>query len=544
MNSFESSDQTDLHNADDRHGQEPLGDTVTPRQLLLLWVIAGSLLLALVPFGLRSRSLQRDIRAAEAEIEQIQSQLAGTPSPPPEVQPLLVTLESLRQQVEELENVANTITGAQINWPAVMDTVRERDPQQLALTALTQEGRQIILEGEAVNDSVVFNYVQSLETSGLFSDVSIQSINLLDRDALTATVTPEASLTATPPATQTVTPTPILRDAYEVDDFDPVPIFLGQPQLRNFYPDYDIDNVSFLAKAERYYRVYTTDLRPGVDTVLEVRVGGESYRNDDRAAGFLSSEIVFQAGSYDTDAVVEISNRGEHGPEQEYRIAVEEVLPTATPTPGPLSPTPTSSPTSTPTPVPQQSPTPDRRDAFEPDQPDPPPIALGETQRHNFYPVGDVDYLTFLAKAGRSYRVSTSNLSVGVDTILTVTVGMETVVHDDRSTGDLGSEVIVTAPEDQDYDGVITVTNRGEYNPQLYYQISLKEVILTPTPTFTPDLSPTSTITPTESSSHVIRPPGLARIVPRWRFLPEEQTFTNPEAVRFVIILELEANLP
>ncbi len=548
MNSSEGSKQNDPHSAEERYVDEPSGSTITPRQLLLLWVMAGSLLLALVPFGLLSRSLRSNIQAAEAEFKRIQSQLAETPSPPSEVQPLLATLESLHQQAEALEDAADTLTGAQIYWPAVMDAVRKRDPEQLALTALTQEGRQIILEGDAINDGVVVDYAQSLEASGLFSRVLIQSIDLLDPDALTAT--PEATLTATPSPTQTVSPTPSLRDAYEVDDFDPVPIFFGQPQLHNFYPIYDIDKVTFLAKAGRYYRVYTTDLRPGVDTVLEVRVGGESYRNDDRAAGFLSSEIVFQAGSYDTDVVVKISNRGEYGPERAYRVAVEEVLLTATQTPAPVSPTPTLSPapTSSPTPtftpsstpVPQQSPTPDRRDAFEPDQPDPPSIALGETQGHNFYPTGDVDHLIFLAKAGRSYRVSTSNLSVGVDTILTVTVGAETVVHDDRSASDLGSEVIVTVPEDQDYEANITVANRGEYGAQLYYQISLKEVIVTPTPTFTP----TSTLTPTESSSQVTRPSGLARTLPRWQFLPAEQTFTNPEAVRFVIVMELEANAP
>ena len=465
MDSFEDLGLDDFDDLGDLDIEETPAPTVSPRQLLLLWLIAGSLLLALVPFGLLSRSLQNDILAAETEIAQIQSQLAEEPTPPPDVQSLLTTLEAVQQQIIQIEDAAESISGTHVYWPAVMDAVRRYDPEQLALTALNQNEQQIVLEGEAASDTVVVDYTQSLEASGLFSRVLIQSINLLNRDALTATVTPTATITASPPTTVTATATPGLRDIYEIDDFDPTPIFFDQPQLHNFYPVYDIDKVTFLAKAHRHYHVYTTDLRPGVDTVLEVRVGGTSYRNDDRAPGDLSSEVFFQAVGYDSDAVVKISNRGEYGPDQLYRVVVEEVLPTPTPTFAPETPMPTPTPTATDTPVPQQSPTPDLRDPFEPDEPPAPLIALGETQRHNFYPEGDVDYLSFLAKAGRTYRVSTSNLTLGVDTVLTVTVGTQVKVHDDRSAGDLGSEVVITIPDDRDYEALITVANRASTVP-------------------------------------------------------------------------------
>ncbi len=546
MNSFENSDISDYDAADIRQADKPSTVTLTSGQLLLLWVVAGSLLLALIPFGLLSRSIRNDIRFAEAELDKVASQLDETPSPPPDVQPLLATLETLQRQVEELERGTQTIAGSQIYWPVVMDAVSQYDPQEIEFTSFIQEEQRIILEGKAVNNDIVVDYVQSLESSEAFSRVLIQSINLINQDGPTVTATPVLTVTSTltPAITPTLTPTPSLRDAYEVDDFDPVPIFFDQPQLHNFYPVYDIDKVTFLAKAGRYYRIYTTDLRPGVDTVLEVRVGGVSYRNDDRDAGRLSSEVVFQGGSYDTDAVVTISNRDEYGPEQQYRVVVEEVLPTSTPTVSPLSPTPSPSPTptSTPTPTPQQPPTPDQRDAFEPDQPLPPDITLGETQRHNFYPEDDVDQLTFLARAGRIYRVSTSNLTPGVDTVLTVTVGTETYTHDDRSPGDLGSDVIVTVPEDRDYQALVIVENRGTYGPEFYYQISLKQA--TVTPTSTPVLSPTATLTTTESSLNLERPPGLSRPLLRVPRLPANQTFSGPDAVEFVIILDLTADIP
>jgi Tfp pilus assembly protein PilN len=550
MNSFENSDLSDHNAADSRQADRPSTVALTPGQLLLLWLVAGSLFLALIPFGLLSRSIRNDIRFAEAELDQVEAQLDETPSPPPDVQPLLATLETLQGQAEELERTTQTIAESQIYWPALMDTVHQYDPQEIEFTTFIQEERRIILEGKAVNDDAVVAYVQSLDSAEVFSRVLIQSINLINRDGSTVTATPELTVTSTltPSTTPTLTPTPSLRDAYEVDDFDPVPIFFDQPQLHNFYPVYDIDKVTFLTKAGRYYRVYTTDLRPGVDTVLEVRVGGVSYRNDDRDAGRLSSEVVFQGGSYDADAVVTISNRDEYGPEQQYRVVVEEILPTPTPTVSPLSPTPSPSPTPTPTstPTPQQPPTPDQRDAFEPDQPLPPTITLGETQRHNFYPEDDVDQLTFLAEAGRIYRVSTSNLTPGVDTVLTVTVGTETYTHDDRSPGDLGSDLIVTVPEDRDYQALVIVENRGAYGPEFYYQISLKQATVTPTPTPTPTpvLSPTATLTTTESSQNLKRPPGLSRPLLRSPLLPANQTFSGPDAVEFVIILDLAVDIP
>ena len=142
---------------------------ITPRQLTLLWLIAGSLLLALLPFGLLSRSLGSDIQAAGAELAQIQAQLRESPTPPPDVVPLLATLETLQQQVEQLESTAGTLRRASINWSIVADTVRQYDPQQLTIVALTQERRQIVLKGEAIRDEVVVDYKQSLEASGLFS---------------------------------------------------------------------------------------------------------------------------------------------------------------------------------------------------------------------------------------------------------------------------------------------------------------------------------------------------------------------------------------
>jgi len=70
----------------------------------------------------------------------------------------------------------------------------------------------------------------------------------------------------------------------------------------------------------------------GVDTSLNISVGGTTYTNDDRQPGDLSSEVVFQAGG-DVWPLVEVTNRGQYGADKWYQIIVEEIVLTPTPTP-------------------------------------------------------------------------------------------------------------------------------------------------------------------------------------------------------------------
>ncbi|MEA3459292.1 MAG: PilN domain-containing protein, partial [Chloroflexota bacterium] len=144
--------------------------------------------------------------------------------------------------------------------------------------------------------------------------------------------------------------------------------------------------------------------------------------------------------------------------------------PTMTGTPT-ITPTATVTPTITPTPSPTITPTPDPRDEYEPDDFSAKPIALGEPQPHNFYPLYDRDRVWVLAKRGRRYQVSTSGLAPGVDTVLTASVAGVTYTNDDRAPGDLTSLVEFQAPG-YDTRVYVTVTNRGQYGPDQWYDIT------------------------------------------------------------------------
>ncbi len=160
-----------------------------------------------------------------------------------------------------------------------------------------------------------------------------------------------AALLATP--TSTLTPTPMLADAYEPDDVNPTTFNLGETQRRNFYPDGDVDKVSFRVKPGRVYGVITSDLAVGVDTMVTVSVGGRRFENDDAMAGTLASEAYFTALA-EAVAVATIENKGEYRPDATYELTVIELPPTPTALPSgtrtaTVTPTNTPTPTSTPT---------------------------------------------------------------------------------------------------------------------------------------------------------------------------------------------------
>jgi Tfp pilus assembly protein PilN len=539
-----------------------------PQGTIILGLVVIGLVAFFLPLYLISTTIRDDITRSEANLLSVQATLTSISAPAPEAQELMNTLAQVQNSASEIEEASSAILANRTDWPAIMAAINNYNPTQLALTSITHADYRITLNGQAIDDTAVVAYARGLEESNLFSRVVVQSIKIVATPFATPTSTSEAALTPTAAITptETLTPTTKLIDEYEMDDFQPKDIVLGQPQLHNFHPIYDVDKVKFLAKAGRYYRVFTTDLAAGVDTFLTVSVGGNTYINDDRQPGDLSSEVMFQVGTgHDVEALIGVTNRGQYGPDKRYQIIIEETIPTPTPTPTDTStPTTTTTPPLTATPtntvIPTDTPTstPDPRDVYEPDDTDPKPIAIGETQAHNFYPDNDVDRAKFLAKAERYYRVFTSGLALGVDTSLTVTMDGTIYSNDDRQPGDLSSEIMFQVGAGQDVEAFIEVTNRGQYSPDKWYQITVEEIIPTPTSTPTPTDTATPTDTPTATASSSSRLPGVASLMPsfalaapshpsqtmvKWASIllsPSTSQDNSPNAVEFVIVLELK----
>ncbi len=114
---------------------------------------------------------------------------------------------------------------------------------------------------------------------------------------------------------------------------------------------------------------------------------------------------------------------------------------------------------------------PAQTDLYEPDEDVPAPISPWETQHRAFDLPGDVDRVVFLVKAGQSYLVTTSNLAIGVDTLLEAVVDGLSLSNDDVAPGTLASQLGFVAQSDGT--ALITIRNQDQYGPERTYDISL-----------------------------------------------------------------------
>ena len=455
-----------------------------PFQSITLWLGVLGLAILFIPLYLAANTLSGELVRLESEVMPLQTALASTPGPPSQAQPLIVTLTAVHNQTDQMEAILPTLAAENVDWQQAMAAINDLDNEAMTLTGIEQAGNQLLIRGRASSEGFVTNYVRQLESSGQFAQVVVQSIVVLPEPFLSPTPTPILpTATPTPPTAPTPaavpttipaaphptkTATPKLTDEFEPDDTTPKPIFVGAPpQRHNFYPEFDVDRVTFLAKAGRTYEVQTDLLSPGVDTFLTVTVGDTTLTNDDATIGVLSSSVILQAPpDSDIAVLVQVSNRGVFGPDKWYQLQVLELVP--------LTPTPAATLPPTATPVP----TVDLRDIHEPNDINPSPIAVGEAQIHNFYPIGDIDKVGFLVKNGRFYQLLTSQLGVGVDTAVTIDFNGESWSNDDYDllgSGNFASSVCF--PAEADGTAIATISNVAQqFDPSKTYVVSVKEV--------------------------------------------------------------------
>ncbi len=464
-------------------------DTVAERPFgsMILWLGMLGLVILFVSLYFVSNMLGNEVDRLQSESVPLQTALSAPVQPLPQAQELAVTLTAVHNQTSQMAAILPTLDAENVQWPAVMAVIDDVDSSAIQLSGIEQTGNQLLIRGRAANEAFAIEYAHQLEASGQFRLVVVQSIEQVSEPFLSptpATPSPTSTSTATSAPSNTPAPTgtatPKLCDDYEWDDTTPHSIFLGSPaQIHNFYPDLDLDQVTFLAKAGRSYEISTDSLAPGVDTFLTVMFSETTLTNDDANVGLLSSSVVMQApADSDIEVLVQVSNRGVYGADKWYDLLVEEVIP-ATPT-ATVSPT-TAPPTVTPSataPTVTPSATADLRDNHEPNDIDPNPIAMGEAQIHNFYPDGDVDKVGFLLKNGRFYQILTSQLAVGVDTAVSVSFNGETWSNDDYdlpASGNLASSVCFAA--EADGNAVATISNIGQqFDASKTYIVTVQEV--------------------------------------------------------------------
>lgn len=206
----------------------------------------------------------------------------------------------------------------------------------------------------------------------------------------------------------------------------------------------DVDYFTGYLKAGQMVQLSTT-VYEGLDTRLALFWNGSLViKNDDRAAGDVGSAVTFTAPT-DGWYVALVEKATVYNGRYDLEIAQAE--PSATPT---------AAPTLTPTPSPTPLVSPDLaepNDTAETAWSITPGMPGGYTLG-----VGDVDYFTFIAKAGNHYVCET--LTEQVDTLLTVLGAAEVIgVNDDSAAGRVDSYLAWTAVAEQPI--IVKIEARG-----------------------------------------------------------------------------------
>ena len=256
------------------------------------------------------------------------------------------------------------------------------------------------------------------------------------------TVTPIGS--PTPEAGPTASPTEesdLLPDRFEPNNEPEVATAIGlQTETDLTLTGEDVDAFTGYLKAGQTLQIGTT-VYGGLDTHLALYWDGQLLvENDDRSSTDVGSLLTFTVPA-DGWYVALVSKATVY--DGTYDLTVTLIEPTATPTA-----VPTLTPTPSPTPIIQP-------DLAEPNNsPETArPITPGLTDTYTVG-AGDVDYFTFIAKAGSRYVCET--MTDQVDTLLTV---VNLGVNDDRGVGRVDSSFGWTTAAEQT--AVIRVEARG-----------------------------------------------------------------------------------
>ncbi|HRQ42707.1 MAG TPA: hypothetical protein PLD25_32745 [Chloroflexota bacterium] len=346
------------------------------------------------------------------------------------------------------------------------------------------------------------------------------------------TLTPEISET---PGQSTAVPSPTGNGSLPPDRFEPNNDMNSATSIGlQTEPDLtltgeDVDYFTGYLKAGQMVRV-STFVYGGLDTRLKLYWGGQLVaENDDRSLSDVGSTVIFTAPA-DGWYIALVEKTTVYDGVYDLETALTE--PTATPTAAPtLTATPTPTPTPSPTPMMQP-------DLAEPnDSPETArPVTPGLRGTYTIG-AGDVDYFTFIAKAGNRYACET--VTEQVDTLLTV-VGISAAigVNDDRSVGRVDSYLTWTAVAEQPV--IVKIEARGGSFGQ--YEFVCHNVPPSPAPLPAPPMPPAPAVTTSEPLTTTVSITATGHISLTVQYIGRVQSQTTLPTTHIRLLVYYDAN--
>ena len=288
----------------------------------------------------------------------------------------------------------------------------------------------------------------------------------------------------------------------------------------------DVDAFTGYLKAGQMVSIQTT-VYDGLDTRLTLFWSGQLLaENDDRSPVDVGSQIVFTAPA-DGWYLVLVEKATVY--DGRYDLTLSLIEPTATATPWPTAtPSPTATLLPSPTPVIQP-------DLAEPNNTPETAWPVTPGQRATFtVGAGDVDYFTFIAKAGSRYTCET--VTDRVDTLLTVWGGSGVSgVNDDRSVGRVDSSLAWAAAAEQPV--IIKVEARGGSFGQ--YEFVCQQAVPVSAPPAMPPVSQPPVTTPLTMTAAITNTGHISLTV---RHLGQVQPQTTVATTHIRLLVYYDAN--
>lgn len=143
---------------------------------IVVWIFAAVMLLLLISAYFISTAITSGVSELRAEYDSLQMTVTAPPEVPDAEGTLVAELVALRDLTGQLENALPTLLAAHVDWPAIMTLVGSFDRTLLRLEGFTYDSGRLVLEGKAVAEVYILEYVKALEVVTAFTDVQVQSI--------------------------------------------------------------------------------------------------------------------------------------------------------------------------------------------------------------------------------------------------------------------------------------------------------------------------------------------------------------------------------
>ena len=170
---------------------------------VIKWLIVFSIGALFIPLFLLSTTIAQDNDTLEGELATSQAQIANEPPESSEARALNATLSQKLQDSSAIDTVQTSLTSNHVVWPVVMASVGNYNENYMLILSVSQTGQQIVLSGRAWTEPTVISYVNRLESSGLFTHVSVQSLAVTTApEATEAPAEPDSTGTPQPRVTR------------------------------------------------------------------------------------------------------------------------------------------------------------------------------------------------------------------------------------------------------------------------------------------------------------------------------------------------------